>query len=136
MEQFSKPFRNVAGDLVQQNLTTNEQKVLATADDPESKLLDAQGALTPQATNSIRQLTIQLFDSIFDPATGGLRLLDQNDRPKFLGVVARADELIRSGEEPSIAAAVKRAARDLGIAVPELSLKQDIGSQGGTQARQ
>ena len=95
---------------------------------PTKALVDAEGSVKASVTNSIRNEVLQtLFDSIYDPITQGLRLLDPTQGPKAQGIIEQAERLISTGQEKGVAAAVSAAARAQGFDIPSGGPRVEVG---------
>jgi hypothetical protein len=118
-ENWSEPFEDERGNLVQRNTKTGRIDVLDQApepgDQPSSALLDEVGNVKPTVTGHIRQSAALMFGGSIDPTTGQISVLDPAMATNAAAVSEIAEGLISSGEETSVQAAVNRAARSVGV---------------------
>ena len=85
---------------------------------PVSAFMDEFGNLKTTVTNSMRNTVNQLFKSEMD-AFGNFRLLNPDDAPTALSILATAEALLLGGHEQSAGAAARTAAKQFGIPFPE-----------------
>ncbi len=85
---------------------------------PVSAFVDEFGNLKTIVTNSMRNTVNQLFKSEMD-AFGNFRLLNPDDAPTALSILATAEALLLGGHEQSAGAAARTAAKQFGIPFPE-----------------
>lgn len=87
-------------------------------DVPTSSLVDETGNLKTPVTNSLRGQIASFMGGTFSPFTGIIGGLDPAQARRSLEIQVRAEQLLLSGTENSIGAAVLAAAKQLGLDTP------------------
>lgn len=122
-EEWSEPFEDQRGNLVQRDKNTGQVRVLDKAPEATSPLVEGGVLKSPVSGEIRRQVAVQ-FGGTLDPRTGEISILDPQKALDAQAVNERAEGLIITGEEMSVGAAVARAMRDMGIEIPEIGAAQ------------